>query len=149
MNALYILFSKDNYPDIMLPAINNSFFYLFYFIPFMVINTLLFVPIPIAVIFDAFRSYRSKLVISERIKEREALVACFLSLDIDGNGSISKDEFLSLCRVAYNNQFNEEKVDEIFEFLDEKSANNLKLEDFFFIVEIMEDTKKSEKTIHS
>ena len=68
MNALYILFARDNYPDIMLPAISlicyfpqlislldESSYYLFYFIPFMVINTLLFVPIPIAVIFDAFR----------------------------------------------------------------------------------------------
>ena len=72
------------YLDLLTFLQDESYYYLFYFIPFMVINTLLFVPIPIAVIFDAFRSFRSKLVVSERIKEREALVACFLSLDIDG-----------------------------------------------------------------
>mmetsp|Transcript_16616 Transcript_16616/g.14460 ORF Transcript_16616/g.14460 Transcript_16616/m.14460 type:complete len:97 (-) Transcript_16616:239-529(-) len=50
-NNLYVLYSNDNYPAIMIPAIKNSPYYLFYFIPFVVINILLLTPIPIAVMF--------------------------------------------------------------------------------------------------
>lgn len=83
-NTLYILFSKDVYPDIMIPAIDASKYYLIFFVPFVAFNILLLVPIPIAVIFDAFRGHRGKLVIKDRIKEREALFAAFVCMDFEG-----------------------------------------------------------------
>lgn len=42
---------------------------------------LLFLPIPVAIVFDAYRNNRGKLVLIDRIKQREALLACFISLD--------------------------------------------------------------------
>jgi hypothetical protein len=59
----------------------------------MLINIFLLVPVPIAVMFEAFRvnfdfnilrklqDHRGKLVIKDRVKEREALFACFVCMD--------------------------------------------------------------------
>lgn len=49
--------------------------------PYIVFSIILLIPIPIAVLFEAFRVKRSKTIISDRFKEREALLACFLALD--------------------------------------------------------------------
>jgi len=57
---------------------------------------LLLLPIPVAVMFEAFRHNRGKLVIKDRIKEREALFACFVSLDIDRKMFLTKSDLLKL-----------------------------------------------------
>ena len=62
-NTLYLLFSKDVYPDIMIPSISASKWYLLFFIPYVAFIILLLVPVPVAVIFDAFR-------VRERERER-------------------------------------------------------------------------------
>jgi len=74
----------------MIPAVSTSFYYLIFFIPFVAINILLLVPIPIAVIFDAFRGNRGALVLKERVKEREALFTCFLCIDMNNKMSVTK-----------------------------------------------------------
>jgi hypothetical protein len=52
---MFILLSRDNYPAVMLPSYETSPFYLLYFIPFLLIDIFLLVPIPVAVMFEAFR----------------------------------------------------------------------------------------------
>jgi hypothetical protein len=78
---LYALFSYDDYPDLMAPVIANSLYYLLYFIPYALLILYILLPIPVAVVFEAFRTHRSKLVILDRIKQREALLYAFVSLD--------------------------------------------------------------------
>jgi len=41
------------------------------------------------------------------------------------NGYISKEEFMSLCQVAFRRELDEEKVDEIFGYLDENQTQNI------------------------
>ncbi|EGR29721.1 hypothetical protein IMG5_149890 [Ichthyophthirius multifiliis] len=119
-NILYSLISFDGYPDCMMPAyskyllqyiqnyidkkLDYSVFYIIYFLSYLILYLLIFIPIPVAVVFEAFRvkiqfsiyiqkhiifflpnnkkkNSRSKLVIMDRIKQKEALLACFVSLD--------------------------------------------------------------------
>jgi hypothetical protein len=67
-NIMYSLISFDGYPDCMLPSIGSSPYYLIFFILYLSLYILLFVPVPVAFVFEAFRSHRSKLVIMDRIK---------------------------------------------------------------------------------
>jgi len=39
------------------------------------------VPIPIAFVFESFRKNRFRFVLKDRIKQKEALLACYISLD--------------------------------------------------------------------
>jgi hypothetical protein len=52
---LYALFSYDDYPDLMAPVIANSLYYLLYFIPYALLILYILLPIPVAVVFEAFR----------------------------------------------------------------------------------------------
>ena len=52
---LYGMISFDTYPDSMLPAISYSQYYLIYFLLYCSLLVLVFVPIPVAVVFEAFR----------------------------------------------------------------------------------------------
>jgi hypothetical protein len=64
---MYLLLTRDAYPLIMMPSLSKiistiplnpievSPIYLLYFIPFLLVDILLLVPIPIAVMFEAFK----------------------------------------------------------------------------------------------
>jgi hypothetical protein len=41
------------------------------------------VPIPVAIVFEAYRNGSCKYVIIDRLKQREALMACFIALDVN------------------------------------------------------------------
>jgi two pore calcium channel protein 3 len=62
--------SFDGFPDIMIPSLNVSYFYLLYFIPFVALYLLLFLPIPVAVIYEHFRvrivEYKEKPKINDK-----------------------------------------------------------------------------------
>lgn len=79
---MYALTSPDGYPESIIPAYHNSRYYLAYFLPYIILYQLLFVPIPVAIVFEAYRNNSCKLVIMDRLKQREALLACFIALDI-------------------------------------------------------------------
>ena len=59
-----------------------SYWMLLFFLPYVVFSIVLLTPVPIAVLFEAFRIHRSKQVVLDRIKEREALFACFACMDL-------------------------------------------------------------------
>lgn len=54
-NLLYTLITFDCYPDFMLPAIQYSQLYLAFFIPYTVLLFMILLPIPVAIVFEAFR----------------------------------------------------------------------------------------------
>lgn len=44
---------------------------------------LVFVPIPVAVVYNGFRKHRVDILIDDRLKRRDALLAMFLSIDTE------------------------------------------------------------------
>lgn len=80
VNSFYVLFSFDNYPLLMRPFTDESEFYMIYFLPYILVNILIFMPIPIAVVYDSFRVKRSELAMGDNLIEKEALFICFLTL---------------------------------------------------------------------
>ena len=49
------MMSFDPYPNLMLPAISDTSYYLFFFLSFATLQLIVFTPIPVAIVFDAFR----------------------------------------------------------------------------------------------
>mmetsp|Transcript_16614 Transcript_16614/g.14452 ORF Transcript_16614/g.14452 Transcript_16614/m.14452 type:complete len:166 (-) Transcript_16614:3632-4129(-) len=119
LNNLYILYSSDNYPTLMQPSLKSSPWYVCYFVPFVLVNILLLIPIPIAVMFQAFRNHRGKLVVKDRVKEREALFACFVCMDEDYSMKVEWDEFKNLFDIVYREKLKPDKIHELFGLLDE------------------------------
>ena len=72
-NSLMVLVTFDNYPLVMRPFICSnrspaiSPYYLLYFMPYILVNILFFIPIPIAVVYDGFR-----VVTAETGKKKQA-----------------------------------------------------------------------------
>lgn len=81
----YALGSPDLYPDAILPAFYNSKYYLIFFLTYLILFALIFLPIPVAVVFDAYKSHRGEILIMDRLRQREALLACFIALDINAS----------------------------------------------------------------
>jgi hypothetical protein len=93
-----------------MPAVESNPWYVLYFVPFIAFNIFIFIPINVAVIFDAFRQHRYQLVIKDRFKEREALFACFVCVDIPNTHKISFDQFANLMNNVYKNRVDKQKV---------------------------------------
>lgn len=67
-NSLYIISTNDLYPDVMIPSLYISKYYLLYFVPFIIIFLLVCQSIPVAVVYEGYKNNRMELVLSDRIK---------------------------------------------------------------------------------
>lgn len=81
ITILYSLVTIDLYPESMIASLNSSYFYLFYFLPYLLLTMMLLIPIPVAVVFEAFKKNQINLIIEDRLKQRSALFCCFVTLD--------------------------------------------------------------------
>lgn len=77
---IYVLASYDAWPDYELKAVDASKWYYPFFVAFIFLNCFYFVTIPTTVIFASFKSFRSKIVLLDDIKQRNSLLLCFVSL---------------------------------------------------------------------
>lgn len=51
----YGLITVDIYPESMIPSLTVSYWYLFYFLPYIVLTMFLLVPIPVAICYEEFK----------------------------------------------------------------------------------------------
>lgn len=108
--SIYILSSLSNFPGLLLPYYNDSFFYLLYFLPFLIFTVLILLPIPVAIIFEAFRTNRAKILLKDRLKEKESLFLSFIILDYKKRGYIDSAQWVSLIAEVYNKRHDVKKV---------------------------------------
>ena len=142
-NIMYALISFDGYPDCMLPSISVSPYYLIYFIIYLSLFILLFVPVPVAFVFEAFRSHRSKLVIMDRIKQREALLNAFICLDLENSKSVDQQTFTDFMKIAYMNKGRYiKRIRELYLQIDTNDTNSISLNEFFELIDILEQNPK-------
>lgn len=53
--SMYSLLSFDNYPHIMIEILEEGYWYLIFFIPYLSINLFFLLPLPSAIIFQAYK----------------------------------------------------------------------------------------------
>ncbi|KAL4429432.1 hypothetical protein ABPG74_021019 [Tetrahymena malaccensis] len=136
---LYSLISFDSYPTLMIPAYTYSPIFSVYFVSYGTLLCLLFIPIPVSVVYNSFRMHRSKLVILDRFKQREALLSCFIALDFNNQKYIDFkifNEFMS-CLYLKKKSFLK-KIKQLHFILDTNQTQSLSLNEFFEIIDVME-----------
>jgi two pore calcium channel protein 1/two pore calcium channel protein 3 len=65
----------------MMPPVQISYIYMGYFIPYILLFMFLLMPIPLAIVYEGYRENRMSILIGDRLKQRESLLACFICLD--------------------------------------------------------------------
>lgn len=117
-NSLIILATFDNYPSVMRPFIEESMWYLLYFMPYILLNILFFIPIPIAIVYDGFRDKRSQLTLQDNLREKEALFVCYLTLTQGESHSLGFKNLETLLDKVYSGRLSREQIKKIFHHLD-------------------------------
>lgn len=121
----------SNYPNLLLPYYNDSPLYLLYFYPFLILTVLILLPIPVAVVFEAFRINRSKILLKDRLKQKEALFLSFIILDHNKSGYIDITQWKALISEIYGGRQDINKVRKVFENLDKNNTGYINPEQFF------------------
>jgi len=65
MIGMYTLISMDAYPSILKSIVLDNAYYLIFFLPFIAFNLFFLLFIPVAVIFDNYKSQRAKLMLQD------------------------------------------------------------------------------------
>src|SRR3990167_9505718 len=137
VNSLMVLVTFDNYPLLMRPALAQSYIYLAYFMPFIMLTIFFFIPIPIAVVYDGFREKRSKLVIQDHLKEKEALFSSYLALTGGDNRALYLRDLDMLLNEVYGGHLRPEQVKMIFQHLDIYAKGKFHINEFLTISDII------------
>lgn len=118
---IYVLASYDAWPDYEIVAVNASPWYYPFFVAFIFLNCFYFVTIPTTVIFASFKSFRSKIVLIDEIKQHNSLLLCFVCLG-EKNLSIKSEVFHRFMLYVYKNKIR--LVDHIKELSFKLDPNN-------------------------
>jgi hypothetical protein len=97
---------KDN-------KINSMYFY-----PYLAFTVLIILPLPVAIIFEAFKINRSKILLNDRLQEKEGLFMAFLCIDFERRGYINQDQWLGFVKTVYGGNHDIRKSKRVFESLD-------------------------------
>jgi Ion transport protein len=137
VNSLIVLVTFDNYPLVMRPFVEMSLWYLVYFIPYIMLNILFFIPVPIAVVYDGFREKRSKLTVEDHLKEKEALFTCYLSLTEGQSRSLGLPDLEKLLNYTYTGNLMREQIRQIFQQMDVNGKGKFSINDFLGLTDIL------------
>jgi len=77
----FLMTTLSNYPASAIPYLKSSDIYALYFVPFLILVMTILIPIPTAVVFDRFRGNRMKILLEDRMREKEGLFLAFVCLD--------------------------------------------------------------------
>jgi hypothetical protein len=91
--AMYVLFTTENYPDIMLPVYNYNKIYVIFFVCFLMLVMFFLGNLAVPTLYRAFKSNHHREALHGRILERTALLAAFQLLDTEKKGYIELPMF--------------------------------------------------------
>jgi len=77
----FLMTTLSNYPASAIPFLKWDDIEALYFVPFLVLIMTVLIPIPTAVIFDRFRGNWMKVLLEDRMREKEGLFLSFVCLD--------------------------------------------------------------------
>lgn len=81
-----------------------------YFYPFLLFTVFIIIPIPVAVVFEAFRVNSAKILLRDRLEQKEALFLWFIIIDHQKRGYIDIEQWNALISQVYNKLEDEKKV---------------------------------------
>ena len=102
MHLAVAIFTADNFPHIMYESFDcagvacNAYAGTTFFIIAVVLGHVILMTVFIAVVYEVYKRQHAYLVLYERVAERQALLAAFNLLDLNGDKRLSKGEFIQL-----------------------------------------------------
>ena len=102
-------------------------------------------PIPVAVVFEAFRVNSAKILLKDRLTQKEALFLSFIILDHQKRGYIDHNQWSTFIAAVYDNKHDEKKVKKVFESLDKNNSGYMNPEMFFQGCDIVNSLKDVQK----
>lgn len=128
-----------NFPDIMLPAVNEDYrATCIFFILFMVIVVVWLLNLCLATVFQQYRSFVHKRWLQRYETRRNALLCAFILLDVDGNGRIEKQDFVDAVTVVKNlDKEDVHECDYLWKHCDVDGDGVLDGGDFFHICDVL------------
>eukprot|EP00051_Salpingoeca_urceolata_P021698 m.342774 g.342774 ORF g.342774 m.342774 type:complete len:1055 (-) comp19847_c0_seq1:33-3197(-) len=135
MIRLFVLFTTENYPEIIEPSFQRNkwsflFFFVYIFAAFFV-NSLI-----LALIVSVYFKHQEKQVRGEKKKSWKGLVQAFLALDHDGTGSVSIDQWGQLYHCL-KPMASPGEILFTFQLLDKDKTGSLDCIDFLDLSEIL------------
>jgi len=97
---VYVASSYDSYPDNQMLAIQNYEPNYIYYIVFVFANMFLFSSIPGTIIFLVFKEKRSKILLTDEIKQQHSLMLAFVTLT-DDDPNLSIDRLIKFLLYLY------------------------------------------------
>ncbi|XP_065845102.1 sodium channel protein type 7 subunit alpha-like isoform X2 [Oscarella lobularis] len=113
---LFVLLTTENYPDLFLPAWDDTKLSWFFYGAFIYIGVFILTAILLAIIVDAYWTFAKVHVKEERAREREELAKAWNLLDPIGIGDLPRDDpkFAQLFRILKPNNSDEENRELIY-----------------------------------
>ncbi|GMH58289.1 hypothetical protein TL16_g02578 [Triparma laevis f. inornata] len=152
MSFTFASMGAVNFPDIMLPAVNEDFrSTCLFFMCFMVLVVVWLLNLCLATVYQQYRSFLSKRALHQHKTRRKALLSAFILLDIDSDKVIEKDDFLTAVRKVRDLDSDDAKeLDFLWNQCDMDKDGTIDPHDFFSVCDILVCTvkKKSRSSYH-
>jgi len=127
MMAMYVLFTSENYPDIMSTPFAIDEKYSHFFIVFLLMVMFFLGNLAVPTLYRAFKVNHHREALYGRILERTALLAAFQLLDVERNGFLERDRFKEILMEVRKDLFDHsgnEKQKGIVSFIFRELAQN-------------------------
>eukprot|EP00957_Ditylum_brightwellii_P128664 9814810-Ditylum_brightwellii.AAC.1 len=99
MWTLWICITTANYPDVMMPAYNQSRLVVFYFVSFMAVSFFFMMNVILASVVNSYNIQMCKRTTRLQAKSEDNLKEAFRQLDSNGIGGIDKKTMMALFLV--------------------------------------------------
>ncbi|CAD8077769.1 unnamed protein product [Paramecium sonneborni] len=138
-SMLFMVATLDFYPDIIIPPMLQGTFYSLFFIIYLLLFIFLFAPIPLAVVYEGFRSHRMEIAINDIIKQKSAMMASFISLDLQDQGYLTHAQFQEFIENFYENLISKEDLTNLFSLIDQDFNDKVQFDEFYKFLHLIQD----------
>lgn len=135
---LYVLVTTANHPDVMMPAFDESAYYVIFFVAFLVICFFIYMNIILAVIYNNYRKHLKNEVRKAVFSKRQQLSKAFeiLALNQEGKRVITRNRFVLLMRFL-DNQKNPALINVLWIVLDTDGSDALEKGEFLKLADLL------------
>ncbi|XP_052801255.1 two pore calcium channel protein 1-like isoform X1 [Mya arenaria] len=145
--SLFILLTTANYPDVMMPAYNNSRYSALFFIVYLAIELYFIMNLFLAVVYDTFSGFDKKKLKKLLLHKREGCRKAFKLLVIkQDQNEINLRSFLAFL-VHFRPKLSRRDGYMLFKALNKKKNGKLSIDEFYHVYDFVDCTWK-EKSLH-
>ncbi|CAD8066114.1 unnamed protein product [Paramecium primaurelia] len=138
-SMLFMVATLDFYPDILIPPMLQGTYYSLFFIIYLLLFIFLFAPIPLAVVYEGFRRHRMEIAINDIIKQKSAMMASFISLDLTDQGYLTHAQFQEFVEQFYENSISKEDMTTLFSLIDQDFNDKVQFDEFYKFLHLIQD----------